>query len=159
MHQLVAIIFSLFLAFALVSLSAAIGRAIRGRPAIAGISAVPLALLLSALLGGQLGSAAPLAAFPLAILLVTAVVCAFPDKRPRCRECGGLLVKGARICRFCGEEAQTADRKKKPSTSGRPAQKGQELAECPHCHKGIPVSQLKEGANRCPFCGGTFKCS
>jgi hypothetical protein len=48
------------------------------------------------------------------------------------------------------------DGSKKLSPHTESPQKSSEIAECPHCNSGFPVTSLEKGANTCPQCGEAF---
>jgi len=48
------------------------------------------------------------------------------------------------------------DGSKKPFLHSESPQSSGEIAECPHCNSGFPLTSLKKGANTCPKCGEAF---
>jgi len=71
-----------------------------------------------------------------------------PDKRPKCSECGGVVVPGARKCMHCGSEIG--------GYVGSSTVPGVAV-KCPACGEMGWVKEVSEDSNiECPVCRRTF---
>ncbi len=80
------------------------------------------------------------------------------DRRPKCPECGGVIVPGARRCKNCGASlvAEPTARRAQPHITFRKKSASAETVACPHCVQPILKSSLVVGHNTCPSCAQVF---
>jgi hypothetical protein len=108
-----------------------------------------------------------------------------PNKKPKCPDCGGVVVSGAKKCKNCGAligfdigeyEKTKANAKSARPRTGRPIDPieewertkeqhasaqapkltPQETIDCPLCNASILLTNITLGLNECPSCAGTF---
>ncbi len=85
------------------------------------------------------------------------------DDRPKCKECGGVIVPGARRCKNCGMEIGGGLVHGKFAPAGgewevRPVAPGSVKLKCPNCGEYGFVPTVSEGLKIvCPLCKETFE--